>query len=114
MGKVRILLIKRVAKQMVAKYPERFSRDFDQNKKALEELHLTQRLRNRVAGYISSLMAPSKGPKALGEEKPIFGSEFDAELGLGESQIFDQEGEPVNPVREESELDEGEEKLQAE
>jgi small subunit ribosomal protein S17e len=88
MGKVRILLIKRVAKKMVEQYPDRFSKDFDQNKKSLEELNLTRRLRNRIAGYISALMTPSKVPvQALGEEKPL----LDEEVG----QVLDQEGREV-------------------
>lgn len=89
MGKVRVALIKRVAKQMIANHPDRFSRDFEQNKKSLAELNLTPRLRNRIAGYISALMTPSKIPvQAMGEEKPLFDSdEATTELN--------QEGEPV-------------------
>jgi small subunit ribosomal protein S17e len=88
MGKVRILLIKRVAKKMVEQYPDKFSKDFDQNKKSLEDLNLTRRLRNRIAGYISALMTPSKVPiQALGEEKPL----LDEEVG----QVLDQEGREV-------------------
>ncbi len=94
MGKVRILLVKRVAKKMIEKYPEKFSRDFDQNKKSLEELKLTRRLRNRIAGYISSLLTPSKIPVvAVGEEKPIF-AEGDEEFEA-EGVTLNQEGEAV-------------------
>ena len=96
MGKVRILLIKRVARKMVEQYPDKFSKDFDQNKKSLVELNLTRRLRNRIAGYISALMTPSKIPtQALGEEKPL-SDEGEEETG----QLLDQEGrEIVKPVQ---------------
>ncbi|MFH0962210.1 MAG: hypothetical protein V1820_06020 [archaeon] len=90
MGKVRILLIKRIARKMVEQSPEKFSRDFEQNKKSLADLKLTLRLRNRVAGYISALLTPSKLPNALGEEKPLSEEEF------SEGAVFDQEGTPVN------------------
>lgn len=90
MGKVRVLLIKRIAKKMVEQSPEKFSRDFEQNKKSLADLGLTLRLRNRVAGYISALLTPSKLPKAIGEEKPMMDEEF------SEGAVFDQEGRPVS------------------
>ncbi len=57
MGKVRIAAVKKVARDMVARYPEKFNTDFEANKKALITLveARTKRMRNRVIGYITRL-----------------------------------------------------------
>ncbi len=58
MGKVRTVLIKRLARELVDKYSESFSTDFEQNKELLDDLlsNTTKRLRNRIAGYVTHLM----------------------------------------------------------
>lgn len=58
MGKVRTVLIKRLSRELVERYHDSFSTDFDQNKEVLDELltNTTKRLRNRIAGYITRLM----------------------------------------------------------
>jgi small subunit ribosomal protein S17e len=59
MGKVRPTLVKRTARDAVRKFPERFSHDFEKNKKAVEDLMIlpSKRMRNMVAGYITRLLA---------------------------------------------------------
>lgn len=59
MGKVRTVLIKRLARELVDRYADSFSKDFDQNKALVDELltNTTKRLRNRIAGYVTRLMA---------------------------------------------------------
>lgn len=54
MGRVRPTYIKRLAKNLVEAEPEKFSEDFEENKKELKETDEFQskKLRNRVAGYI--------------------------------------------------------------
>lgn len=58
MGKVRTVLIKRLSRELVQRYADSFSKDFDQNKEIVEELltNTTKRLRNRIAGYVTRLM----------------------------------------------------------
>ncbi len=58
MGKVRIELVKRASKELVGKYPERFTADFEENKQFLKEINFTssKKIRNRVAGYITRIM----------------------------------------------------------
>lgn len=58
MGKVRTVLIKRLSKELVERYSDSFSTDFDQNKEVVDELlnNTTKRLRNRIAGYVTRLM----------------------------------------------------------
>jgi small subunit ribosomal protein S17e len=54
---------RRLSEELLQKHPEAFGSDFEQNKKALEELALipSKQLRNRIAGYIA---------KARQEEEP--------------------------------------------
>ena len=50
--------IKRISTIVLDKYPDRFGSDFENNKKALQEIAITKSkvLRNRVAGYITSYL----------------------------------------------------------
>jgi len=57
LGKVRTEAIKRVARELLEKFSDRLSTDFEANKMAVNELvnFDTKRLRNRIAGYVTSL-----------------------------------------------------------
>ncbi|MEM2897330.1 MAG: 30S ribosomal protein S17e [Candidatus Bathyarchaeia archaeon] len=57
MGKVRTKPIKKIAKELVETYPDKFTIDFESNKKILREIvnPKTKKLRNRIAGYITRL-----------------------------------------------------------
>ena len=57
LGKVRTETVKRVSKEVLKRYPDRFTGDFEADKKAVNELVITQskRLRNRIAGYVTRL-----------------------------------------------------------
>jgi len=46
------------------RHPESFGTDFDENKKALEELALipSKQLRNRIAGYLTKLNQEEESP----------------------------------------------------
>jgi len=58
MGKVRTVLIKNVSKELISKYPNVFTTDFEKNKKLLD-LYLeidSKHLRNRISGYIVNLL----------------------------------------------------------
>jgi small subunit ribosomal protein S17e len=71
LGKVRTELVKRISLELMERYPNAFSADFEQNKRVLMDLNLdiSKRLRNRVAGYIARTM---KRRKAV-EEAPVEG-----------------------------------------
>ncbi|MEE9379499.1 MAG: 30S ribosomal protein S17e [Candidatus Lokiarchaeia archaeon] len=58
MGKVRTILIKIVSKELITKYPNVFTIDFEQNKKLLDKyLEIdSKHLRNRISGYIVNLL----------------------------------------------------------
>ena len=58
MGKVRTEMVKRVALDLIDKYPKSLTTDFDQNKKFLNEvgLDISKKMRNKIAGYIACLI----------------------------------------------------------
>lgn len=66
--------IRRISTDLVERYPDAFSADFDKNKETLSKLTVVQSkmVRNQVAGYISKML------KANSEEKEIV-SEVKAE-----------------------------------
>ena len=55
MGNIRPTYIKRVAIELVKRHPDRFTADFDHNKKVVGELTDVQYIgmRNRIAGYVT-------------------------------------------------------------
>ncbi|MHA1460742.1 MAG: 30S ribosomal protein S17e [Promethearchaeota archaeon] len=58
MGKVRTILIKKVSKELINKYPDVFTTDFEENKKLIDKyLEVdSKHLRNRISGYVVNLM----------------------------------------------------------
>jgi len=55
LGKIRPTYIKRSAEELVRKFPDRFTADFENNKKVVMELAdiTTVKMRNRIAGYVT-------------------------------------------------------------
>ena len=55
MGKIRPTYIKRVAIDLVKKHNEKFSADFQHNKRMVEELTDVKSvsMRNKIAGYVT-------------------------------------------------------------
>ena len=58
LGKVRTEHVKRIARELIEKFPGKFTTDFENNKRVLESVAEipTSRLRNKIAGYITRLM----------------------------------------------------------
>jgi small subunit ribosomal protein S17e len=58
MGNIRTAFVKRIAKELIENNPDKFTLDFEENKKLVEELSTvnTKHLRNKIAGYITRLM----------------------------------------------------------
>lgn len=63
MGSVRSLYIKRAAREILEKHPNKFTKDFSENVRALDELIKTdsKTTRNRVAGYITKILKRENG-----------------------------------------------------
>ena len=59
LGKVRPEHVKKIARELVELYPDKFSTDFQSNKKTVESLAQisSAKLRNRIAGYITRLLS---------------------------------------------------------
>ena len=59
---------RRLSEEILRRHPESFGTDFEENKKALEDMTLipSKMLRNRIAGYISR----SKQAEAAEEQPP--------------------------------------------
>jgi len=62
LGKVRQEHVKKAARELVGRYPDKFTTDFQSNKKAVESLAQISsiKLRNRIAGYITRLISIAK------------------------------------------------------
>ena len=58
MGKVRTVLIKNISKELISKYPDVFTTEFETNKELLDKyLEIdSKHLRNRISGYIVNLL----------------------------------------------------------
>lgn len=59
MGKVKTEQIKRVARELMERFPDKFSNDFDDNKRRVEALTqgTTTKVRNQIAGYITHFLS---------------------------------------------------------
>ena len=73
MGKVKTEHIKRLAKELMERFPDKFSSNFDDNKHTVDELTegATTKVRNQVAGYIThtiSLTQPDSSGETVEEE----------------------------------------------
>ncbi|RLG71483.1 MAG: 30S ribosomal protein S17e [Methanobacteriota archaeon] len=57
MGRIRPGYIKRVSREILERYGDRLSDDFDRNRAVVDEVVDTRskRLRNRIAGYLTRL-----------------------------------------------------------
>jgi small subunit ribosomal protein S17e len=69
LGKVKTEQVKKVAKELIERFPERFSNNFDENKRAVSALTQgsTTRIRNQIAGYITSSCAPEEEAETAAE-----------------------------------------------
>ena len=62
MGRIKTTLIKRTAKKLFANHKDEFHKDFEKNKKAVDNLIIvsSKKLRNVIAGYVTRLKKQSK------------------------------------------------------
>ncbi|MEM2203056.1 MAG: 30S ribosomal protein S17e [Sulfolobales archaeon] len=69
MGKVRTGPVKRISRELLEKYPDLFTTDFQKNKEALKSiLNIeSKKLRNQIAGYITHLIKVRQKAEAQGE-----------------------------------------------
>ena len=62
MGKVRSEQVKKSARELIRRFPDKFSSDFEENKKLIGTLVLisSPKLRNRIVGYLTRLIRNSQ------------------------------------------------------
>ena len=75
MGNIRSQKIKRTSKELVAKYHQHLSTDFEHNKILVNKLTnvMSKRMRNRIAGYVTRIMVQIKDGKVQVIEKLAVG-----------------------------------------
>jgi small subunit ribosomal protein S17e len=59
LGNVRTEQIKRIANELIRRFPNKFSNNFENNKRAVDMLlqGATTKVRNQIAGYITHAIA---------------------------------------------------------
>lgn len=59
MGAIKTAYVKRLARMLVERYPDKFTEDFEHNKKMVAQLLNieSKMLRNMIAGYITRIMS---------------------------------------------------------
>ncbi|MEM0480827.1 MAG: 30S ribosomal protein S17e [Candidatus Aenigmatarchaeota archaeon] len=62
MGRIRTLLIKKIAEKLVREHKDKLSDSFEKNKEILKSLIQirSKKIRNKAAGYITKLVKLSK------------------------------------------------------
>jgi len=70
---VRPERVKKIARELVKRYPDKFTTDFETNKKLLESLAKISslKLRNRIAGYVTRLVAIAQTAEVAKEEAAV-------------------------------------------
>jgi len=68
LGKVKTEHIKRLGQELMSRFPDKFSSNFDDNKRAVDALTegATTKVRNQVAGYITHTISLTQDD-SLGE-----------------------------------------------
>ena len=78
--------IKRISNELLEKYHDRFSTDFDENKEAIKQIAVVRSklLRNKIAGYITSYLR-----RQAAEKEMAIASQAEE---ITESEIVEEEG----------------------
>jgi len=65
--------VKKIARELVERFPDKFTTDFENNKKLVDTFTnvSSKKLRNRVAGYITHLQKQKKQNNLTTEQKEI-------------------------------------------
>jgi small subunit ribosomal protein S17e len=70
LGKVKTEQIKNLGKELMKRFPEKFSRNFNENKIMVDELTegTSTKVRNRVAGYLTRTVSSTLSQSSSDEE----------------------------------------------
>ena len=76
MGRIKSLMVKRAAKQLLAKDGDKFNDQFSHNKKILGRTMPSKPIRNKIAGYMARLVKmKAEEAKKAAMPKPIVAEE---------------------------------------
>lgn len=83
LGNVRTEQIKRTAVELLKRFPDKFSKDFETNKHTVTTLvqGTTPKIRNQIAGYITRYCAVIAAEEAVEEEAEIEGEPAEGDGG---------------------------------
>ena len=82
MGKVRTETVKRAARELVERFPEKFTNEYEANKAGVNQVLKapSKKLRNRIAGYVTRLKVIDAHRATMMQMSP------EAQLDLGEEE----------------------------
>ncbi|MDI6825674.1 MAG: 30S ribosomal protein S17e [Candidatus Aenigmarchaeota archaeon] len=65
MGQIKNLTIKNMARNLIEKYPDKFTTDYEKNKEEMEKLVIleSKKIRNMIAGYIVHIIRKRSRPQ---------------------------------------------------
>jgi small subunit ribosomal protein S17e len=71
LGNVRTEQIKRIAKELVRRFPDKFSNNFENNKHVVDTLTrgATTKVRNQIAGYVTHAFAGTQTASSSNENE---------------------------------------------
>lgn len=71
LGNVRPEKVKKIARELIRRYPDKFTMNFEENKRVLSSIaHIpSTRLRNSIAGYITRLVLLSQSTKSSANKR---------------------------------------------
>jgi small subunit ribosomal protein S17e len=84
MGRIKTTFVKNIAKDLIEKYPESFSKTFEENKKALVPFisFTSRKMRNLVAGYITSVKNAKPFVRNIRAEERPKDADFGRRVGM--------------------------------
>jgi small subunit ribosomal protein S17e len=82
LGKVRTETVKRAARELIERFPEKFTSEYEANKASINQVLKapSKRLRNRIAGYVTRLKVTDAHRATMMQMSP------EAQLDLGEEE----------------------------
>jgi small subunit ribosomal protein S17e len=93
LGKVRTETVKRAARELIERFPEKFTNEYEANKAAVNEVMKapSKKLRNRIAGYVTRLKVTDAHRTTMMQMSP----EAQLDLGEEEEEQTEQESTPA-------------------
>jgi small subunit ribosomal protein S17e len=93
LGKVRTETVKRAARELIERFPGKFTNEYEANKAAVNEVlnAPSKKLRNRIAGYVTRLKVTDAHRATMMQMSP----EAQLDLGEEEGEQTEEEGTPA-------------------